>query len=390
MSTAQVPSSDASIAAFHRFLLSDEVRLPGFLLPVNEAKGFSSSSDDETGGEDAADAGWETAADQDSFAESSFFPEIIGAISRVIADYKGSVFPKVDGFSPTDARWITCDHTLKCRSAGEVLLLLKSSDRVAEVLSKTTTSQQGHSKTQAQLVLKSWCNLTPSREFRCFVSKSRLVAAAQRSPVFFPHLSADAPQLKRTLTLFFDKAKMALFPLKSFVADVYVDKNMRVWLLDVHEYGASDPLLFRYGEPPLPPRDTRYATRTPSDNKRAPNATDAKATATGNTKFAESKLAATDSPIAPFELRIIESERETRPSFYVYDRLPKEKLMMDLTSKEAIERFAEAAREGKLQGQSNEDEESDDEEDRDSERGSNVGGHPAGQGGPGSEKPSLA
>ncbi|GAB4815495.1 hypothetical protein N2152v2_002541 [Parachlorella kessleri] len=161
-----------------------------------------------------------------------------------IAELGGAVVPKFTWSCPKDAVWMTLDHTLACRSPDEVLLLLKSSDRVAHdiceawegaggvtcclsaeasppaggrhsaaregagsaqqaaaALAAAGTTQQGTqavaergstgcpSCTAAQqprppvqhvLALRRWHDLRPGREFRCFVNAHQLVGVSQR------------------------------------------------------------------------------------------------------------------------------------------------------------------------------------------------------------------
>lgn len=51
-------------------------------------------------------------------------------ISSIVSELGGAVFPKLNWSSPKDATWISCDGSLKCTSAEEVVLLLKSSEHI--------------------------------------------------------------------------------------------------------------------------------------------------------------------------------------------------------------------------------------------------------------------
>ena len=59
------------------------------------------------------------------------FPELEAAIAEAIATLGGRVVPKLTWSAPVDATWVNPGGTLACTHPQEVLLLLKSSDRVA-------------------------------------------------------------------------------------------------------------------------------------------------------------------------------------------------------------------------------------------------------------------
>ena len=64
-----------------------------------------------------------------SKSQTPSFPELDSAIEEAISTLGGSVCIKLNWSTPTDAVWVS--GTLKCETAGDVYLLLKSSDRIA-------------------------------------------------------------------------------------------------------------------------------------------------------------------------------------------------------------------------------------------------------------------
>ena len=76
-----------------------------------------------------------------------------------------------------DATWVTASNSLKCSHADEVLLLLKSSDRIAHDICNAFDGCQGSPPQEFKyvLVLKKFYDLKPEREFRCFVKGHDLV-----------------------------------------------------------------------------------------------------------------------------------------------------------------------------------------------------------------------
>lgn len=146
------------------------------------------------------------------------------------------VVPKLNWSCPSDATWVNPLNSLSCDNADEVVLMLKSSDRVAhdlELLASTssnddvefaaatsalapdatnpagsgpgegaTPSQQQSPQPQAgvphssacgpSLVLRKWYDLRPEREWRCFVRGRQLLAVCQRDCTqHFPQLAAS-------------------------------------------------------------------------------------------------------------------------------------------------------------------------------------------------------
>ncbi|GAB5364132.1 hypothetical protein AAMO2058_000942700 [Amorphochlora amoebiformis] len=137
-----------------------------------------------------------------------------------------------------------------------------------------------------------------------------LVAVAQRSEIYFEHLPKEIEGLRSVLEKFFRDSVIPSLTTPTFVADVYVDKRLRVWILDLERYGDADPLLFSYSEPPL------------------------------CGKVSGGRV----------EVRVMTSEKEARPSFFNFERLPQEKHLVNLTSAQGIEASLRAAKEGKLGG----------------------------------------
>jgi hypothetical protein len=158
---------------FIRYLLSDGVCLPDC------AKKVSSCMNDADG---SADDGWDSPAgedDDDEEEEKFSFPslteEIQNAINMLGGDANKGCMPKLNWSSPKDATWIN-QSTLKCTKAGDVYLLLKSSEfvtfdleRAWKDLDMENLSFAESDEPTFELVLRKWCNLHPSMEFRCFI-----------------------------------------------------------------------------------------------------------------------------------------------------------------------------------------------------------------------------
>ncbi|KAJ4460449.1 putative cell division cycle protein [Paratrimastix pyriformis] len=267
-----IPLPDPFVA----YLRSDGIHLPrdGEDLPKGE-----------TEDDDDSDGAWSTAGDDAPTAQPPQFPELEKEISDTIEMLGGSAFPKLNWSSPKDAAWICATHTLKCESPTDVMLLLKGSDmithdlhypyencRLAQPPAPTTTASEPAASTDLfstqphvpyVLVLRKYFALHHSNEFRCFVREGRLLAISQREATHFPHLKKSIGQLSDTIEKFWQAVVRTRFPIPSYVFDVYVSLNERVYIVDFGLWGPStDPLLFDWDEL----RDPNFGENLPPDS----------------------------------------------------------------------------------------------------------------------------
>ncbi|EPY51028.1 D123 family protein [Schizosaccharomyces cryophilus OY26] len=199
--------------------------------------------------------------EQEDIHVSSYYPDkpTIQLIDRIISELDGAVVPKLNWSSPKDALWMMPTGTMKCTSAEDVLLLLKSSDFIAHDLDYAfddcieedaqeadLTNQKFPSEFSHELILKEWFPIHSSTEFRCFIKGKNLVAICQRDDNYYDFLEDD---MKEFLPLLQDLAsKLSEFPDPNFVFDAYVQKN-RAWLIDINPFCArTDGLLFAWTE----------------------------------------------------------------------------------------------------------------------------------------------
>lgn len=192
------------------------------------------------------------------------FPELDEQIQNAIELF-GSVVPKLNWSCPRDAVWMN-QGSLRCSTAGDVYLLLKSSDfcsyDVFYALSEVSDSHfncDSPERIPLQLALRKWCHLYPSQEFRCFVRDKRLVGISQRqSSQQYPHLIQYATRYQRLIEEFHreimcqvdQRRSESTFQLPTnYVFDVYIDKKDRVWLIDINVWASrTDALLFDWSE----------------------------------------------------------------------------------------------------------------------------------------------
>ena len=163
---------------FIDFLHSDGIRLPEGATQLS-----SCAPNEQPQAEEEVD---ENDDDNDNDISRQFsFPQLNQDIAAAIESLGGDVIPKLNWSTPKDATWVN-EGTLKCRTPGDVYLLLKSSDfcmhdlqqydSLKEISSEKFTMDASSQRDppRLELVLRKWCNLYPSMEFRCFVRSHTL------------------------------------------------------------------------------------------------------------------------------------------------------------------------------------------------------------------------
>lgn len=212
---------------FIEYLSSDGVCLPDC------AKKVSSCMNDDASDDDSYNSSSNDDEDSDEDGSNTrikkySFPNLTSQIQTALSTLSGpnnnlGIMPKLNWSSPKDAAWMNCG-SLKCTKVGDIYLLLKSSDfivsdlefsmddclddedtasvkqdgveevndmiegisitkesndhsdegaittgKVASTHHNTSSSDTNSNNFEYELVLRKWCNLHPSMEFRCFV-----------------------------------------------------------------------------------------------------------------------------------------------------------------------------------------------------------------------------
>jgi D123 len=198
---------------FRDYLLSDQLILPSntrtssALLEAHQVNNNSSadttdldpwSSDDE----DVCNGQSKGAGSDDesvSVPHQFSFPLLNEQIDNAIKSFSNQAcIPKLNWSAPKDALWVNGGTSMECRFAGDVYLLLKASDFCSfdvqhamqdvidtdpiydEIQLDRPLQSSTKQSLQLELVLRKWCNLYPSQEFRCFVVHQHLIGISQR------------------------------------------------------------------------------------------------------------------------------------------------------------------------------------------------------------------
>ncbi|KAA6426686.1 MAG: cell division cycle protein [Trebouxia sp. A1-2] len=233
---------------FVDYLVQDGVYLPdsSSALPKRSAPDSTATEDDYR---DWSDSDF---SDSDDPQTASHFPEVLAEVQQAIEVLGGTIIPKLNWSCPKDATWVTATNSIKCTNADEVLLLLKSSDRVAHDICNAFDSCEGQPQQDVPytLVLKKYYDLKPEREFRCFVQGHDLIGVSQRDVTqHFPALADEASDLEEIILEFFEEHVQHKFPDPDYTMDVYVATNRTVRLMDFNPIGGSTaPLLFDWDE----------------------------------------------------------------------------------------------------------------------------------------------
>lgn len=241
---------------FIAYLLEDGDGI--FLPPPAPGSGAANSpgwTDDE---DDVDEAEEPTRRPNFGFDAKALFAQIDAAIFKL----GGSAFPKMNWSSPRDSAWML-GGSLRCSSAHDVVSLLKCSQHVAHDLQEHAACFGPTIDAGAPahgggwvLALRSWSNLHPAGEFRCFAHGGALLALSQRDRfTHFAHLADERDDLVARVCAFW-LATLGVDPEfgapggRPCVADVYVDTSRKVHLVDLAPFAeaTTDPLLFEWGE----------------------------------------------------------------------------------------------------------------------------------------------
>ena len=166
---------------FIDYLLTDGVNLPIGATKLSSCAPPDKKEDDGWSSDDEAVENNDDDSSCDFEPPKVFhFPELNEQVTNAIERLGGSVLPKLNWSSPKDATWVN-EGTLKCQTPGDVYLLLKSSDFVMYDITHAmddTKIEEGEEESNThqgyELVLRKWCNLYASMEFRGFVSNHQL------------------------------------------------------------------------------------------------------------------------------------------------------------------------------------------------------------------------
>jgi len=202
--------------------------------------------------EEFGDIDWNDNESQEENEQKSF-PEFSKEVLKVMNDFGGEVFIKLNWSSPKDATWIGFNNSMKCTSLSQLYLLLKSSDFLAHDLSMPFSScedvkPEDNGNIVYSLVIRKWVDVHPGTEFRCWVSGSRVVAVCQRDTSnYYPYIAQEEESIKQDITSFYQEQIQNRFPLERYTVDVTRPRKDKVILVDFNPWGGTtDSLLFSW------------------------------------------------------------------------------------------------------------------------------------------------
>ncbi|AEO68964.1 uncharacterized protein THITE_2054748 [Thermothielavioides terrestris NRRL 8126] len=229
----------------------DYLRADGIILADDEGdNGTASDSDFDSDSDAATDAEDEGPLPPHRQPPNRLFPSLHAEINKAIAALGGAAAPKLNWSSPKDATFISRHpNTMKCTTANDVYLLLKSSNFITHDLdhafddtttttTTTTTTKEEEEEAEEKeeaaafrpvLVLRAFFSPLPSLEFRCFVAARTLLAISQRDhTTHYAFLPALRRQIVARARELFRAAggrpggMQRTFPDDNFVFDVYI------------------------------------------------------------------------------------------------------------------------------------------------------------------------
>ena len=237
---------------FAEYLLQD-----GVVLPPSFREAVTATAEDSWSDQSEVDSECDSDSEDDGVAAGALqpadFPELAQQLQAAIdASGRAGVFPRLTWSAPTDAAWIAADNALSCRTPAQVLLLLKSSDKISEDLSR-----QG---VQHCIMLRKYRSINAGLEFRCFVKDEHVVAITQlRCNQCFSFLQDVTVRSSITEAILsaYDQRIRPQVP-QNIILDMYVEQRSgntdtdscyRAWLTDVEAFHSdTDTLLFTWDE----------------------------------------------------------------------------------------------------------------------------------------------
>ncbi|XP_064632361.1 translation initiation factor eIF2 assembly protein-like isoform X2 [Lineus longissimus] len=230
-----------------QYLLSD-----GIVLPRSAKHGCTvkkeRNQNDRWDIPDEDEIDWDS--DEEDESKIPNFPEFEKRVQRSIKKLGGKVFPKLNWSAPRDATWVAMNNSLMCKSLGDVLLLLKSSDFITHDLTipfSDCDNSSDFDDVAYELVLRQWHDIQPGMEFRCFVKNKTIIAISQRSSAYYPFIKSQEDELVEEILKFHDDIMKDKFPDSDYVFDTYRHGDDAVCLIDINPYGATtDPLHFTW------------------------------------------------------------------------------------------------------------------------------------------------
>lgn len=175
-------------------------------------------------------------------------PQLGDRLCRAIDELGGAVMPKFTWSAPKDAIWVSANRSMRCTTPDEVLLLLKSSDRVSYDCEEAIAECKDASEPcqQHAIALRRWYDLKPGREFRCYVVDRRLTAVSQRDLTrYYPGIKQEKDDILLRIHEFYNDIIRDTFPLETFAFDCYIPESGRVRVIDFNPpAGTTSALLF--------------------------------------------------------------------------------------------------------------------------------------------------
>ncbi|RKP07001.1 D123-domain-containing protein, partial [Thamnocephalis sphaerospora] len=232
---------------FVDYLLADGIFLPtnSTQLSILRATFEELSTDDEA----------EDSSDSDDNEDVDAAERQQQRVREAIRQLGGEVLPKLNWSAPKASLWISTTRSMRCTTAEEVFLLLKSSDVVVHDLlhAYDTCDIPPAERPQPVLVLREWRTLNPAHEFRCFVRDHQLIGISQRDPAHYPFLADAQQEIRHSIRQFYQNAVKESFGHSDYVFDVYLHdpsrRDGRVQLVDFGPFGGpTNPLLFEWSE----------------------------------------------------------------------------------------------------------------------------------------------
>lgn len=241
------------------YILTDSVYIPNNILTLKHDIDSDNDIDIDSDDRQIIDLS-DNDDSNDNITDNIHISQFAAEIDNLINELNGQVYIQLNYNTPSDAVWITTEKSLKCKSAGDVLLLLKSSDKIADELHNYkhqfhnnvgNDENNNNTNNTVQLVLRKWSELHRSRIVRCFVKNKQLIAISQVDTEYHSYLNDNDLQqqwIDLIYDFYNDKIK-SVYDCNDYIFDTYIDTSNRVWLIKMKLWSHNtNTCLFTWNE----------------------------------------------------------------------------------------------------------------------------------------------
>ena len=178
--------------------------------------------------------------------QNTFHTNVVRAMFAALRALGGCGYPQLNWSAPSDAAWIAADRTLRCDSVADIILLLKSSERVTQQITRARSHD-----IPLSLALRRYSTLSSAAKYRAFVADKRVIALCQKDVEHdaIRQTERHKRKVREHVALFFADTVRPRFQQSHYVFDVFIDRQERTWLTHFQPWSNDTrPIHFTWNE----------------------------------------------------------------------------------------------------------------------------------------------